>query len=92
MAKKRKISKGYKRVVDKRMRDYGEIDYSKKLIRVNPKKGDLINTIVHEELHRAYPDKSESWVRKQSRKKESSLTMSQAVNIMKKYMRNKDGK
>lgn len=42
------------------MRWYGDIDDKTKIIRVNKskkknKKGDIINTIVHEELHRVHP-------------------------------------
>ena len=75
------------RVVDRRMHDYGEMDYDKMRIRVNPRHGDLINTIIHEELHHKYPDKSEKWIRKKSKKKESTLTVSQAMNMLKKYKR-----
>ena len=75
----------YKRVVDRRMHDFGEIDFDKLKIRVNPRKGDLINTIIHEELHRKYPDKSEKWIRKKSKKQESALTIHQAVKLLKKY-------
>ena len=82
-----------KRVVDRRMHDYGEMDYDKQRIRVNPRKGDLINTIIHEELHNKYPDKSEKWVKKKSKKQESSLTIAEAVKLLKKYKRKrKNGK
>jgi hypothetical protein len=79
------MRKKYKRIVDTRMHDAGEIDFEKKQIRVNPRKGDLINTIVHEELHRKYPDKPEKWIRKKSKKEEASLTIAGAVKLLKKF-------
>jgi len=88
MAKKKR---GYARKVDKKMRDYGEIDFEKKSIRVNPKKGDLINTIVHEEVHRKYPFKPEAWVKKRADKEEKSLNLGEAIQLIKKYQRRQNG-
>lgn len=81
--------KKFKRKIDKKMRDYGEINYEKGVIRVNPRKGGLLNTILHEEEHRRYPNKTEKRVRKAAARKEKSLTISQAVSILKKYQRNR---
>jgi hypothetical protein len=80
----------YKRIVDRRMRKAGEIDFEKKLIRVNPRAGDLINTIVHEELHRKYPDKPEKWIRKKAKEREKSLSIPQAVKLLKKFQERKN--
>jgi len=82
----------YQRLVDRAMHDYGETDFDKKRIRVNPRKGDLINTIIHEELHVKYPDKSEKWIREKSKKKETTLTMADAVKLLKKYKNKPKGK
>ncbi len=79
--------KGFTRVVDRRMRSFGEIDFQKKRIRVNPKKGDLLNTIIHEELHKKYPDKSEKWVKKKTFEQEKKLGIAQAQKILDKYKR-----
>ena len=79
----------YKREVDRRMHDFGETDFETKKIRVNPRKGDLINTVIHEELHRKFPNKPEKWVQKKSKKKESELTISKAINLLKKYKRSR---
>ena len=81
----------YKRKVDRKMRAYGEVDYEKKLIRVNPsyKRGDLLNTIIHEEEHVKHPDWTEKKVKKVSKKKEKSLTIAQATKLLKKYQRRK---
>jgi hypothetical protein len=86
--RKRKYDK-YTRKIDRKMRSYGEIDYDKKVIRVNPsyKRGELLNTIIHEELHRKHPDWNEKKVKKESTKREKSLTIADAVKILKKYQR-----
>lgn len=78
---------GYKRKIDKSMHSYGEIDFDKKTIRVNPRKGELLNTIVHEELHRKFPDKGERWIKKKTIKEENKLVPSEAVKLLKKYIK-----
>ena len=55
-----KKQKSWRWVVDNRMRDYGEIDYVRRIIRVNhaihKRNGEaLIDTLFHEELHRLFP-------------------------------------
>jgi len=87
----KKKKAGYKRKVDSKMRSFGEIDFEKKSIRINPKKGEVLNTIVHEEVHRRYPDKSERWVKKRATKEEKSLTLGDAMKLMKKYQRRQNG-
>jgi hypothetical protein len=47
-------------VVDNRMRDFGEIDFGRRVIRINhamhKREGELlIDTLFHEELHRLFP-------------------------------------
>lgn len=79
----------YKRKVDTKMRDYGETDFEKKQIRVNPKKRDLLNTIIHEELHRQYPEKPEKWIQKKTEKKEKDLTIPRAIELLQRYKRGK---
>ena len=51
-------------VVDNRMRNYGEIDYGRRVIRINhamhkEERGSLIDTLFHEELHRLFPNLGE---------------------------------
>ena len=70
-----KKSKKWKRVVDNKMRWYGETDETKKLIKINKSKkkntkpGDIIDTIVHEEMHAVHPQMHEKTVRKQTKLK-----------------------
>ena len=52
--------KAWRWVVDDRMRDYGDIDYGRRIIRINramhKRDGELlIDTLFHEELHRLFP-------------------------------------
>jgi hypothetical protein len=56
--------KRWRWVVDNRMRNYGDIDYERRVIRINHamhkgKRGALIDTIFHEELHRLFPSLGE---------------------------------
>jgi len=83
---KKKMKKAeFTRKVDTKMRNYGEIDYQKKQIRVNPKKRDLLNTIVHEEEHRKHPKKTEKQTKKRTAKVESKLTIKKAIKLLSKY-------
>jgi len=55
------------------MRWHGDIDYDNKVIRVNKskkknkKKGEVLNTIIHEELHRKHPKMTERKVSKKTK-------------------------
>ena len=75
----------FDRKVDRSMHDYGEIDYENQVIRVNPRKGELFNTIIHEELHRLHENWTEKKIRKVAKKKELSLTMAEAAKLIGKY-------
>lgn len=75
----------WKRKVDKKMKDYGDIDYQKKRIRINPKKGEMLTTILHEEEHRKYPSKTEKLVEKAAKAKEKKLSPKKAIKLLKKY-------
>ena len=77
--------KRYKRIVDRDMEDYGDICFEDRLIRVNPSKLDLINTIIHEDLHREFPDKHGNWINAETKRRESRLTIKQAISLLKLY-------
>lgn len=70
----------YKRVVDNHMRWHGDIDEDKKIIRVNKSKkknkhrGEILDTIVHEETHRKHQKMHEKTVYKKTRKIISRLS------------------
>jgi hypothetical protein len=76
---------GWTYVVDKKMKDYGDSDNKKKVIRINPKKGELINTAIHEELHKKDWSLTEKEVDKKAKEKESKLSVKGAIKVLKKY-------
>jgi hypothetical protein len=58
------LGREWRWVVDNRMRDYGDIDYARRVIRINhamhkEERGSLIDTLFHEELHRLFPSLGE---------------------------------
>ena len=57
---RRRKQKSWRWVIDNRMRDWGDIDFQRRVIRVNhamhKREGErLIDTLFHEELHRLFP-------------------------------------
>lgn len=49
------------------------------------KKRGVIRYYIHEELHAKNWDKPEKWIRKKTDKVEQKLTISKAINLLKKY-------
>lgn len=88
----KKAKRKYRRKVDRGMKGSGEIDFEKKTIRVNPKKEELLDTIIHEETHRKNPKKKEKWVKKKTDKVEKKLTIRKAINLLEKYKKKKKPK
>jgi hypothetical protein len=67
------MGKGFRRIVDNRMKSSGDIDFDRKVIRVNQSRsrgevGGVLDTQVHEELHRKHPRMHESTVTKKTTK------------------------
>ncbi|MCH8069283.1 MAG: transposase [Candidatus Marinimicrobia bacterium] len=66
----RKGKDGYTRKVDNTMKGFGETDFKKKVIRINKskkknkRKGEILDTIVHEEQHRIHPGMKEKNIKK----------------------------
>ena len=75
IGKKNKKTKGFTRKIDTKMKSFGDIDLEKKIIRVNPHKGELINTILEEEEHRKNPNLTEKVAKKKAFNKEKKLTI-----------------
>jgi hypothetical protein len=71
---------------DKHMRAFGAIDYRKKIIRVNSTKGDLVNTILHEEMHRKHPGMPHRTLNKKVRKKIARMDVKAHLNVLKKFL------
>jgi len=80
-----KGKKVLKRLIDNKMKHFGETDFDKKTIKVNPKKGDLINTILHEELHAKHPKAKEKTVRKKASSEEKKMTIKKAIKLLNKF-------
>lgn len=70
---------------DKDMHALGEIDYEKKIIRINPTKGDLVNTILHEEMHRKHPDMPHRTLKKKVKKKIACMDVKAQMKLLKKF-------
>lgn len=81
--------KKYKRVVDNKMPWQGEIDEDKKIIKVNKKKSkeksSIIDTIVHEELHRKYPKMSEKEIKEMTKEKCKNMSEEEKAKYYKLY-------
>ena len=54
---------------------YGQTDYGKEEIRINPKAGDVVNTIIHEKLHANYPNMPHDEVYATAVKIEGKMTL-----------------
>jgi hypothetical protein len=77
---------------DKHMRAFGDINYRKKIIRVNPTKGDLVNTILHEEMHRKHPDMPHRTLHKKVKKKIAHMDVKAHIKVLKKFLKKTKGK
>jgi hypothetical protein len=79
--------KSYKRVVDNKMRWHGDIDFDKKIIRVNlsnkknKKPGEKLDTLLHEMDHADHPKKHEKTVRRDVKRKIDRMSRSQKQKV-----------
>ncbi len=91
------MSRGNKwtRLVDNKMGDYGEINYQTKVIRINKEKskrlfrGGIIDTIIHEEIHRQYPNLGERQVKNLTKKRLLKMARSTKQTYYNKYRKTK---
>ena len=87
-----KANKTFSRVVDRRMRDAGEIDFAKRKIRVNPRKlnkGGITDTVMHENLHERFPKKTEAEIRKMTKSKLKKMSMKDMGNMLRTFKETK---
>lgn len=81
----------WKRIRDNKMRWHGDIDYDKRIIRINPSKkknkkpGELLDTILHEEMHRAHPKMWEKTVQQRVNTLKRSMPPSKKHKLYSKY-------
>ena len=85
MSRRSQRRRQWRRRLKKRIRSAGDIDYKEKEIQINPNKGNVVNSILHEEVHKQYPNLTEKATRKKARAKEKKLTTPKARKLVKKY-------
>ena len=101
MRGKYSTSDGYMRVVNNKLGYFGDENHKKKVIVINkkihekgkkkalfgiPKKdATLINTMVHEEMHKDHPKMYENTIRKETGKKLESMTQKQKSRLRSRY-------
>lgn len=61
--------------VDTKIKPYGTTDFNKEEIAINPKMGDVVNTIIHEKLHANYPNMPHDEVYANAAKIEGKMTL-----------------
>lgn len=61
--------------INPRIQAYGDWNPKDGMIRINPKKGDVVNTIIHEKLHDNYPEMDHEKVYENAAKIESKMTL-----------------
>lgn len=82
--------KKIRRIVDNKMRSYGDTDLERKVIRINKskkknKRGDIIDTILHEELHAKHPRMHENTIKKMVKKKLTTISEKQKQKLYNRY-------
>lgn len=82
----------YKRVVDNTLGVFARIYFEKKIIKINKNKnrstgqiGEIINAIIHEELHARHPRMKHDNIYKKAAELEKSLSASQKSKLRKRY-------
>jgi len=82
---------GFKRIKVKRGKHFGQIDLKKKIIKVNVSKkknkrrGEIIDSMVHEETHRLHPRMGEKNVKKLTEKRLKRMSAKQKQKLRGKY-------
>jgi len=73
------------------MRWHGDIDYDKKIVRINPSKkknekpGELLDTILHEETHMKHPKMWEKTVKRKVNELKKSMSPTRKHKLYSKY-------
>jgi len=86
----------YRRIVDNRLDCYGEIDDVKKIIKINKKKnkkagrGELLDSIAHEECHLLHPKMSEKNIKILTTKMISKMSKKEKMRYYNLYNRKKN--
>ena len=86
-----KKQKKWKRITDNRMRGHGDIDYDEKIIRINKskkknkKRGEILDSIIHEEFHRTHPKMTEKQVEKKTKELVKKMSLAEKKRLYAKY-------
>ena len=78
-----KKQKKWKRIVDNKMRGHGDIDDEKRIIRINKskeknkKRGEILDSIIHESNHAKYPKMTEKQIEKKTKEDIKRMTKKQ---------------
>ena len=67
---------------DRKLPVYGRTDYDARMIKINPRKGDVVNTIIHEKLHADYPDMPHDEVYRRAGEIESKMNLKQMGDLL----------
>lgn len=74
--------KDYDMQEDTRIRDYGDTNYEDKVIRINPARGDVVNTVIHEKLHSQYPDMPHEEIYRKAYEIESNMGIKEMGDLL----------
>lgn len=61
--------------VNTRLQHYGDYRYANEHMRINPRRGDVVNTIIHEKLHHNFPDMEHDKIYENAAKIESKMSL-----------------
>jgi hypothetical protein len=67
---------------DTKIGAYGETDYDKQQVRINPRYGDVVNTIIHENLHVKYPKMPHDDVYKMASEVEGKMSIREMRDML----------
>ena len=71
---------------DNNMRPFGVTQFNAEgepiKIKINVKKGDVVNTIIHENLHAENPEMTEKQVRVETREEEADLSLPEQAGLL----------
>ena len=75
-----------KRIIDTKMKCSGDIDEKTGTIKINPRKGNVLNTVIHENLHSSHWEKPEKWIYKKAKEMEKKTSIKKAIKLLKPYV------
>ena len=74
--------KDFKMEEDTKLGNYGQTDYENQKISINPRAGDVVNTIIHEKLHADNPDMPHEEVYRKAYEMESEMSVRDMADML----------